>query len=60
MMISTDFNGFSLRKVKDLEKNIFYYEHDHPTTWTLYMHDDNVKKLNYPFTIGSVTRCKSY
>lgn len=58
-MISDDFKGFSLRKINDLEKNIFYFE-DHATTWTLYMHDDNVKKLNYPFTIGSISRCKTY
>jgi len=24
------------------------------------MHDDHVKKLNYPFTIGSINRCKTY
>ena len=59
-MISTDFKGFSLRKVKDLPKNIFYYENENATTWTLFMHDDFYSKLNYPFTIGSINRCKTY
>ena len=59
-MINSKFDGFSLRKINDLAKNIFYFEYDHATTWTLFMHDDNYKKLNYPFTIGSINRCKSY
>lgn len=60
LIINTEFTGFSLRKINDLGKNIFYFENDHSTTWTLFMHDDHVKKLNYPFTIGSISRCKTY
>jgi len=60
LLISTNFKSVSMRKVNDPYSNLIYVESSSALRWSLSMHNDDVKKNSYSFTIGGLKNLERF